>query len=130
MQLSGGTLSYSGRWAACQRIASSRLPGATTDGLDASGVGAINFTNKGRIAFSGTGNRTLDLSGSNRGRNTLAAAITDNVNEQTSLVKSGSGEWVLSGTNTYTGGTTVIDGTLVLSGVQAMPDGQSLTVGV
>jgi autotransporter-associated beta strand protein len=46
-----------------------------------------------------------------------------------SLVLSGTGELVLSGTNTYMGGTTVDSGTLVLASPAALADGSSLAVG-
>jgi fibronectin-binding autotransporter adhesin len=46
-----------------------------------------------------------------------------------SLIKQGAGTLVLSGSDNYTGGTTVIDGTLALATPTALPDGSSLTVG-
>src|SRR5208283_5158171 len=45
------------------------------------------------------------------------------------LTKIGSGELVLSGSNTYTGGTLVAAGTLVATNSSALPNGTSLTVG-
>ena len=45
------------------------------------------------------------------------------------LLKEGPGELVLSGSNTYSGGTTVDDGTLCVTSSTALPDGSSLTVG-
>ncbi len=45
------------------------------------------------------------------------------------LVMSGAGEQVLSGENTYTGGTFVLDGTLVVTSDEGLLDGSSLTVG-
>jgi len=45
------------------------------------------------------------------------------------LVKTGSGTLILSGADTYSGGTTVDDGTLVATNSTAVPDGTSLTVG-
>jgi autotransporter-associated beta strand protein len=44
------------------------------------------------------------------------------------LVKTGGGELVLAGENTYSGGTTVFAGTLLVSSVFALPDGKALTV--
>jgi fibronectin-binding autotransporter adhesin len=46
-----------------------------------------------------------------------------------SLVLSGNGQLVLSGTNSYTGGTIVSGGTLIADSPYALPDGSSLTVG-
>ena len=46
-----------------------------------------------------------------------------------SVVQIGPGTLVLSGTNGYTGGTTVADGTLILANNEAIADGTNLTVG-
>lgn len=89
----------------------------TNDGhkttLDASGTGAIHFTNTGSLAY-GTINRTrgLTLSGTNTGDNSLAAAIENNGTGATTVEKDGTGRWILKGTNTYTGKTNVNAGTL------------------
>ncbi len=45
------------------------------------------------------------------------------------LVKQGPGVLVLSGSDTYTGGTTISDGTLIAASVAAIEDGTSVTVG-
>jgi autotransporter-associated beta strand protein len=83
--------------------------------IDASGSAAVNFTNTGSMGFNGgTAAKTLTLTGSNTGANTIAAVIGDNTGT-TSVTKSGAGTWVLSGSNTYTGGTIVTAGTLLAS---------------
>ena len=47
--------------------------------IDASGSGSLNLNNGGAMGFnSETGARTLTLTGSNTGTNTLAADIGDN----------------------------------------------------
>jgi autotransporter-associated beta strand protein len=46
-----------------------------------------------------------------------------------SLTLEGGGKLILSGTNTYSGGTVVNDGTLVVTSNSSLPDGTSLTVG-
>ena len=46
-----------------------------------------------------------------------------------SLIITGSGSVTLSGTNIYTGGTTVSSGTLLVNAASALPGGTSLTVG-
>ncbi|MGO9109885.1 MAG: autotransporter-associated beta strand repeat-containing protein, partial [Thermoguttaceae bacterium] len=46
-----------------------------------------------------------------------------------SLTKVDSGTLILSGTDSYTGGTTVSEGTLILTNNEAIADGTSLTVG-
>jgi autotransporter-associated beta strand protein len=64
------------------------------------------------MGFNGQlGARTLELTGTNAGNNTIALAIGNN-GGATSLVKSGAGTWVLSGLNTYSGTTTINAGTL------------------
>ena len=47
----------------------------------------------------------------------------------TALLVGNDATLVLSGTNTYTGGTTVTAGTLIVNNATALPDGTSLTVG-
>ncbi|WP_395753761.1 autotransporter-associated beta strand repeat-containing protein [Prosthecobacter sp.] len=108
--LNGGTLQYTGAGSSTDHLFSISNSGAT---LDASGTGAVNFTNTGAMAFlSGQTNaKTLTLTGSNTGSNTLAAAIGDNVGA-TSLTKSGAGTWVLTGSNSYSGTTTISAGVL------------------
>ena len=59
-------------------------------------------------------NPTLTLTGTNTGYNTLAPVIGDN-SGATSLVKSGTGTWVLTGSNTFSGTTTINAGTLKLA---------------
>ncbi len=110
--IDGGTLQYTGATASTDRLFTIGAAGAT---LEAAGSGAVTFSNTGAAAFSGNGARTLALSGTNSGNNTLAVAIGDGAGGATSLVKSGEGKWILSGQNSYTGSTTVSAGTLVLA---------------
>jgi fibronectin-binding autotransporter adhesin len=119
--LNGGTLQYTGPGATTDRLFSVGTSGGT---IDASGTGAVAFTNTGAMGFNGqTGARTLTLTGTNTGANTLAALIGDS-GGATSLVKSGTGTWVLThATNTYTGTTTVNAGTLVVGAGNALGTG-------
>ncbi|MEZ0217917.1 MAG: beta strand repeat-containing protein, partial [Rariglobus sp.] len=110
--LNGGTLRYTGPAASTDRVFTLGTTAGST--LDASGSGALTFAHTGAHILAGTNTaRTLTLTGSNTGNNTLAGIITDNGTGVTSLVKSGGGTWVLGGANTYTGATTVTGGTLV-----------------
>jgi fibronectin-binding autotransporter adhesin len=86
--------------------------------LESSGTGALKLTNTGSIAFAGSSNqiRTLTLDGSNSADNTLAAGLTNNGTGATNLTKVSDGKWIISGTSTYTGATTVSAGTLLVSG--------------
>lgn len=82
--------------------------------LDASGSGPVLFTSTTSPTY-GTAaqTRTLNLIGSNTSTNTLAANLTNNTTSALSVVKDGTGTWVLSGTCFYTGATTVKAGTLI-----------------
>lgn len=122
-------------------------PGETTNryiqvGQGASGAGGATITNSGSgsLVFTAAGrpshptygnelfnqrhtfatvSRTLTFQGSNTGSNTVASVIVDNVDgsSRVGVTKAGSGRWILSGTNTYTGGTQVNAGTLVIDGL-------------
>ena len=110
--LNGGTLRYAGEAGSTDRLFS--LQGSST--LDSSGTGAINFTNTGAMGFNGgTAAKTLTLTGTNTGNNTIAAVIGNNT-AATAITKTGIGTWVLSGANTNTGATAISGGgTLVLN---------------
>lgn len=81
--------------------------------LDASGAGPISFL--GGVAASGLGNKTLTLAGNNTGDNTLGGVIVDSTGFATALRKDDDGTWILTGANTYSGGTTLARGTLLVN---------------
>ena len=63
----------------------------------------------------GAGSKTLILGGANISANTINGAIVNNSDiNTTALTKVDGGRWVLAGTNTYTGNTTISNGTLQL----------------
>lgn len=107
----GGTLKYSGAATSTDRLFS--VGGNFGGVIEASGTGAVNFTNTGTIGFNGsTAARYLALTGTNTDSNTLSVKIADNTGA-TSLTKGGSGKWVIANSaNTYTGATTVGGGVL------------------
>lgn len=107
LQLNGGTFRYVGPAVSTDRLFSV----GTSSTLDASGTGALNFTNTGALVLPFTLARTFTLTGTNTDANTLAPSLGDNT-AVTSLVKSGTGTWVLTGANTYTGITTISGGVL------------------
>ncbi len=79
----------------------------------------MSFSGTGALAFGGSGARSLTLTGTNGGNNTFAPIIGDGSGGVTSLNKSGSGTWVLTGANTYAGATTISGGTLKVNGSTA-----------
>ena len=109
----------------------SATPAATDTGgatIQADGTGPLVFNGSSfNIAQSGviaSTARLLTLQGSNTGANTIAGVIRNNSvgasgTGAVALTKAGSGTWVLSGTCTYTGPTTVNAGRLVLAGMLA-----------
>jgi autotransporter-associated beta strand protein len=105
----------------------------TTDtGITASGT--LNVDANG--AFTTGGTLTLDTGGSVSGGSVSAAAFQfndgtaiANLTGPGSLTKDTSGTVTLSGTNRYTGGTTVNEGLLVINNGQAIPSGSLLLVG-
>jgi fibronectin-binding autotransporter adhesin len=106
--LSGGTLQYFGGGASINRLFTLGTGNGT---IDSSGGDALVFNNSGVVALSGSGPRTLTLNGSSPSDNTIAGLIGDN-GGATSLAKSGSGKWVLTGNNTNSGTVTIAAGTL------------------
>jgi fibronectin-binding autotransporter adhesin len=97
----------------------------TNNNASASNTITIN-TNLG---FSGTGTRLLELGGTNTGLNTFDGNITNNTNggAATSVTKSGSGRWLISGDMSHTGGISFGGGTLVLSGTNTYSGATNFT---
>jgi autotransporter-associated beta strand protein len=108
----GGTLQYTGPAASTDRLFTITGNGGT---LDASGGGALQFTNATALTFSGTAATTFTLAGTSTAGNTFAPILTDGTGP-TSLVKTGAGLWDLTSANTYTGTTKVNGGTLQVDG--------------
>ena len=83
----------------------------TTGGatLDSSGSGALVLSSN--LTVTGNGVKTLTLQGSNLNGNSLQG-IVPNGASATSLTKAGTGLWIVSGANTYTGTTSISGGAL------------------
>ncbi len=116
--IDGATLRYVGAGGSTDRLFTIGPSGAS---LDASGSGAIQFTNPGSIVISQNTTESLTLTGASTASNLLSAIIPDptpaNSNAPAytmSLTKSGPGTWALAGADTYSGGTTLSSGTLTI----------------
>ena len=104
--LDGGTLQYIGGAASSDRSFTVGLSGGT---IDASGTDTLNLT-AAALGYSGNGPRTIGLTGT--GTSNVLAAVIANNGGATALLKNGPGTWVLTGTSTYSGLTTINNGVL------------------
>jgi fibronectin-binding autotransporter adhesin len=110
----GSTLRYTGAGDTTNRLFT--LAAGTTF-IESSGTGAIVFTDTGPVTLADNNyNRTIALGGTNTGANTLAGSIGNAGSGVTTLAKNDAGNWVLTGTNSYTGMTVINGGTLTLGG--------------
>ncbi len=123
IMMSGGcSLIYTGKGETTDRTLN--LPGGRdTITLDQSGTGLLKLTSP--LVLSGFAeSKTIILTGSIAGTGELACNI-DNVYDRagratTAITKTGPGAWTLSGTNSYTGPTTISKGTLVLASSESL----------
>jgi autotransporter-associated beta strand protein len=105
------TLIYTGAGETSDRVIN--LAGTTGGAvLQADGTGPLVLTSTN--SATGNGTKTLTLQGSNTGANSIGKIV--NSTSPTSVVKAQAGRWVLTGANSFTGGTTVNAGTLEISG--------------
>jgi endo-1,4-beta-xylanase len=115
--ISGGTLRHEApNTTSTNRKFATGLGGSTIDSSSVSPAHTFNFTSDFAMGFNGeTGPRSVTLTGSNTGSNIMRVDIDDDPSgNPTSLVKTGAGTWLLTGTNHYTGSTSVDEGTLHL----------------
>ena len=97
--------------------------------LGTGGSGSITTSSSGGVAISApvslAGNLTVSLTGGS----TLQLANVSQGTTASALDLTGNGELILSGSDAYTGGTTVNGGTLIAASAGALEAGSSLTVG-
>lgn len=86
----------------------------TTGGISIYSAGTGALVLSGNVDILGNGDKTLTLRGNSATGyvNELQGSITDSANGATSLLKGDGNIWALSGSNSYSGGTTVNNGTL------------------
>jgi fibronectin-binding autotransporter adhesin len=83
-----------------------------TSGANSNSRATLDFG--GQITPGATrGTTRLTLDGANAGANTIRGLLADNGSGQLAVTMSGTGLWILSGANTYSGGTTINSGTLM-----------------
>jgi autotransporter-associated beta strand protein len=133
-----GTLQYTGNGVTTTRQI--RIGGASASGVTDIGNAIIRNDGSGALVFSSgtfnqatastTANRTLTLGGTNTDLNTIQGAIVDNTASTglVGLIKADAGTWVLSGSNTYSGATSINNGTLVFRNTSARSANTAVTV--
>ncbi len=130
LQFGGGTLLYTGTATSTDRAF--RMVGNGT--FDASGSGALNWGTGTKVMDYGSGAnlnvaRTLTLTGTNTGNNTMGTVLIDNGTGKLSLIKSGGGNWILSNANTYTGSTTIDGGVLNIGSTGSINNTSGVSIG-
>jgi autotransporter-associated beta strand protein len=131
--IDNGTLVYTGGTSG--GTSTNRLFTIGTGGATFTETGGrnVNYNNTGALAYTGSGARTITFgaAGTNSGDNNsiFAPVIADGTGGATSVVKNtAGGRWTVTGTNTYSGGTSIYGGALAVTGtLQSLGTG-SVTV--
>jgi autotransporter-associated beta strand protein len=105
-----GTLKFDG--ASNSDITRSVQLAGSAPALDASGTHRVHF----HAVSQASGTRTLTLKGTSTNNNQLESALGNGSGGTLSLTKEGAGQWLITGTPSYTGATTVNAGTLDFGG--------------
>jgi autotransporter-associated beta strand protein len=121
-QAGTSTLRYIGTGDTTDRVIDLKSDNAGRGGkLEQAGTGLLTFTSAS--TNSGTANALLTLQGSTAGIGEISGNLSDSSTRTLSLTKDGTGTWVLSGNNTYTGTTYINSGILRLSSANALGGG-------
>ena len=124
------SLIYSGPGETSDRVINLAGKNATVT-FDQSGTGLLKLTSS--LLISGYGaDKMIVLRGDTAGAGEIAGAIIDPHDRagkaSTSVVKSGSGTWTLSGANTHSGPTRVTQGVLSLSNARSLGDSTEIDI--
>lgn len=121
-----GNLTLGSTSASTDRLFTISGSGATLSST-VSNNNAIVWSNTGAIVHGTNANRTLTLTGTSQGDNTLNPQITDSTGFVTSVTKTGTGMWRLGNSNnTYTGATTITQGILMATDGDGLSSGSNL----
>jgi len=121
LRINGGTIDYVGTGHSTNRL----FALANNSTITSNGSGPLAFTGTGSITYTTTGNvassgRILTLGGASTADNSFRPNLVDGTTAS-GLTKTGSGLWIVSGNNTFTGTTTVSGGTLVVPTTASLP---------
>jgi fibronectin-binding autotransporter adhesin len=101
-----------------------------TGGLIFGGGGAGVLEPTGSTTFNWTKSITLNANGTIQQDNLQNATLAGTISGPGALIKTGTRVLVLSGTNSYTGGTYVENSKLIVTNPSAIADGTNLTIGI
>ena len=123
-----GTLKYTGTGHSSNRVINLTTAAGGTFTLDASGPSGT-FALTGGVTNAGTSaTSTLALTGTGLGSES-GSIVNGTVTNVAAVTKSGTGTWMLSGANTYTGATNVNGGTLQIAPTGTINSTSDITVG-
>jgi autotransporter-associated beta strand protein len=120
------SLSGSNQWVTFNGPSTSTVTGATTfsDSAFIISNGTLSLSTITETAAAG---KTITLGGTGTG--TVSEAISQNLANALAITKSGTGTWTLSGTNTYTGTTTISAGTLTVAPTGTINNTSGVSIG-
>lgn len=121
----GGTLEYVGAGDSTNRS----FTITSSPAINANGSGALTWNGASPTFTTGSTAYVVTLGGTSTANNTWGTVLVDNGSGAVGLTKSGAGKWVISGSNSYSGTTTVSAGTLVFNSSNSLGSNLSGTSG-